>query len=30
MAADRLRDPRVLLGAFGIVLLLGWLLGRRS
>jgi carbon monoxide dehydrogenase subunit G len=30
MAADRLRDPRVLLGAFGIVLLLGWLLGRRT
>ena len=30
MAADRLRDPRVLLGSFGIVLLLGWLLGRAS
>jgi hypothetical protein len=30
MAADRLRNPRVLLGGLGIVLLLGWLLGRRS
>jgi carbon monoxide dehydrogenase subunit G len=30
VAADRLRDPRVLFGALGIALLLGWLLGRRS
>jgi hypothetical protein len=30
VAADRLRDPRVLLGSFAIVLLIGWLLGRRS
>jgi carbon monoxide dehydrogenase subunit G len=30
VAADRMRDPRVLVGSFGIVLLLGWLLGRRS
>jgi hypothetical protein len=30
VAADRLRDPRVLVGSFGIVLLIGWLLGRRA
>jgi carbon monoxide dehydrogenase subunit G len=30
VAADRFRDPRVLLGSFTIVLLIGWLLGRRS
>jgi carbon monoxide dehydrogenase subunit G len=30
IAADRLRDPRVLLGSFGILLLIGWLIGRRS
>jgi carbon monoxide dehydrogenase subunit G len=29
MASDRLRDPKVLLSAVGIVLLLGYLLGRR-
>jgi carbon monoxide dehydrogenase subunit G len=30
LAADRLRNPRVLLGSLGIVLLLGWLFGRRG
>jgi carbon monoxide dehydrogenase subunit G len=30
VAADRFRDPRVLLGSLAIVLLIGWLLGRRS
>lgn len=30
VAADRFRDPRVLFGSFGLVLLIGWLLGRRS
>jgi carbon monoxide dehydrogenase subunit G len=30
VAADRLRDPRVLFGSFGVVLLIGWLLGRRG
>ena len=30
VAADRLRDPRVLLGSVLIVLLIGWVLGRRS
>ena len=30
VAADRFRDPRVLVGSFAIVLLIGWLLGRRS
>jgi carbon monoxide dehydrogenase subunit G len=30
VAGDRLRDPKVLLGLVGIVLLIGWLLGRRS
>jgi uncharacterized protein len=30
VAADRLRDPRILLGTFGFVLLIGWLLGRAS
>jgi hypothetical protein len=30
MAADKLRDPKVLGGALGGALLLGYLLGRRS
>lgn len=30
VTADRLRDPRVLAGSFAVVLLVGWLLGRRS
>src|SRR4051812_22406774 len=30
MAADRVRDPKVLLGAVGIILLIGYLLGRRG
>jgi uncharacterized protein len=30
VAADRFRDPRMLLGSIAIVLLIGWLLGRRS
>jgi carbon monoxide dehydrogenase subunit G len=30
IAADRLRNPRALLGAIAIVLLIGWLLGRRN
>jgi carbon monoxide dehydrogenase subunit G len=30
VAADRMRDPRVLFGTLAIVLLIGWLLGRRS
>ena len=30
VAADRFRDPRVLLGSLALVLLIGWLLGRRS
>jgi hypothetical protein len=28
MVADRMRDPRVLLGTLGFVLLLGYLVGR--
>jgi hypothetical protein len=30
MAADRLRDPKVLCAALGAALLLGYVLGRRS
>jgi uncharacterized protein len=30
MAVDRMRDPRVLAAAVGVVLLAGWLIGRRS
>ena len=30
VAADRMKDPRVLFGTLAIVLLIGWLLGRRS
>jgi carbon monoxide dehydrogenase subunit G len=30
MAADRVRDPKILFSALGIVLLIGFLLGRRS
>lgn len=30
VAADRLRDPRALAGSLALVLLIGWLLGRRS
>lgn len=30
VASDRFRDPRVMLGSFGVLLLIGWLLGRRS
>ena len=30
VAADRMRDPRVLFGSFAAVFLVGWLLGRRS
>jgi carbon monoxide dehydrogenase subunit G len=30
VAADRFRDPRVMLGSIAIVLLFGWLIGRRS
>ena len=30
VARDRFKDPRVVAGAFALVLLIGWLLGRRS